>query len=134
MLGPCPRPTQRTYPSSTAATRRRVIDVRIPPGHRPQPNEWSQALASTGSPSPYIGEVLDTAFNMARAIVVLTTPDEIAQVAQARQLWMGLAPRQAGTTAACSTGAHVKAKRRLEGCGSGFPDRAWKAKSDAPDL
>lgn len=42
------------------------------------PIEWSRALAATGSPSPYIGEVLDTAFNMAQAIVVLMTPDEIA--------------------------------------------------------
>ncbi|BCO41071.1 hypothetical protein MINTM001_22100 [Mycobacterium paraintracellulare] len=42
------------------------------------PIEWSRALAATGSASPYIGEVLDTAFNMAQAIVVLMTPDEVA--------------------------------------------------------
>ena len=44
------------------------------------PIEWSRALASTGSASPYIGEVLDTAFNMAQAIVVLMTPDEMAHL------------------------------------------------------
>lgn len=42
------------------------------------PIEWSRAVASTGSASPYIGEVLDTAFDMAQAIVVLMTPDEVA--------------------------------------------------------
>ena len=42
------------------------------------PIEWSEALAATGSASPYIGQVLDTAFGMAQAIVVLMTPDEIA--------------------------------------------------------
>jgi Predicted nucleotide-binding protein containing TIR-like domain len=42
------------------------------------PIEWSKALAATGSASPYIGEVLDTAFDMAQAIVVLMTPDEMA--------------------------------------------------------
>jgi predicted nucleotide-binding protein len=42
------------------------------------PIEWSPALAATGSASPYIGEVLDTAFDMAQAIVVLMTPDEMA--------------------------------------------------------
>ena len=42
------------------------------------PIEWSRALASTGSASPYIGEVLDMAFEMAQAVVVLMTPDEVA--------------------------------------------------------
>jgi hypothetical protein len=42
------------------------------------PIEWSTALAATGSASPYIGQVLDNAFNMAQAIVVLMTPDEVA--------------------------------------------------------
>jgi hypothetical protein len=42
------------------------------------PIEWSRALAATGSASPYIGEVLDAAFGMAQAIVVLMTPDEVA--------------------------------------------------------
>lgn len=42
------------------------------------PIEWNKALAATGSASPYIGQVLDTAFDMAQAIVVLMTPDEMA--------------------------------------------------------
>lgn len=42
------------------------------------PIEWSEALHATGSASPYIGDVLDTAFGMAQAVVVLMTPDEIA--------------------------------------------------------
>jgi predicted nucleotide-binding protein len=45
-----------------------------------QPIEWSEALALTGKPTPYVGEVLNTAFGQARAIVVLMTPDDIAQL------------------------------------------------------
>ena len=43
-----------------------------------QPIEWSQAVAATGEASPYIGTVLDSAFDAAQAVVVLMTPDEIA--------------------------------------------------------
>lgn len=43
-----------------------------------KPLEWSQAVAETGEGSPYIGHVLDTAFKMAQAIVVLMTPDDEA--------------------------------------------------------
>ena len=43
-----------------------------------QPIEWSQAVALTGEASPYIGTVLDSAFDAAQAVVVLMTPDEIA--------------------------------------------------------
>lgn len=43
-----------------------------------QPIEWSQAVFATGEASPYIGTVLDGAFDAAQAIVVLMTPDEIA--------------------------------------------------------
>jgi Predicted nucleotide-binding protein containing TIR-like domain len=43
-----------------------------------QPIEWSEALHATGSASPFIGDVLDTAFGMAQAVVVLMTPDEVA--------------------------------------------------------
>lgn len=43
-----------------------------------KPIEWSQAIAMTGTASPYIGEVLDAAFSAAQAIVVLETPDDIA--------------------------------------------------------
>ena len=39
-----------------------------------QPIEWSQAVAATGEASPYIGVVLDSAFDAAQAVVVLMTP------------------------------------------------------------
>jgi hypothetical protein len=42
------------------------------------PLEWTQAVELTGVGSPYIGQVLDAAFDNARAVVVLLTPDEIA--------------------------------------------------------
>ncbi len=42
------------------------------------PMEWTRAVALTGVESPYIGQVLDAAFEQAQAIVVLQTPDEIA--------------------------------------------------------
>jgi predicted nucleotide-binding protein len=45
-----------------------------------KPIEWSQAVIATGKPSPYIGEVLDTAFSMAQAVVVLMTPDDEGQL------------------------------------------------------
>ena len=45
-----------------------------------QPLEWSQAVTATGEGSPYIGQVLDTAFSMAQAIVVLMTPDDEARL------------------------------------------------------
>lgn len=43
-----------------------------------QPIEWLQAINWTGQATPYIGQVLDTAFDRAQAIVVLMTPDEVA--------------------------------------------------------
>jgi hypothetical protein len=43
-----------------------------------KPIEWSQAIGMTQKASPYIGEVLDAAFDAAQAIVVLETPDDIA--------------------------------------------------------
>jgi predicted nucleotide-binding protein len=42
------------------------------------PIEWSEAVHLTGKGAPYIGEVLDAAFDRAQAVVVLFTPDEIA--------------------------------------------------------
>ena len=42
------------------------------------PIEWDQATSLTGKGSPYIGEILDAAFERAKAVVVLITPDEIA--------------------------------------------------------
>ena len=40
------------------------------------PIEWSEAVASTGKGSPYVGEILDKAFEEAPAIVILLTPDD----------------------------------------------------------
>jgi hypothetical protein len=42
------------------------------------PIEWDTAIRATGSGSPYIGQALDAAFNMAQAVVVLMTPDDVA--------------------------------------------------------
>ena len=49
------------------------------------PLEWSEAVRATGGASPYIGEILDTAFSRAQAVVVLLTPDDDARLRQ--QLW-----------------------------------------------
>jgi predicted nucleotide-binding protein len=43
-----------------------------------KPLEWSQALSATGEATPYIGSVLDKAFSVAQAVVVLMTPDDEA--------------------------------------------------------
>ncbi len=45
-----------------------------------KPIEWNSALAMSKKAAPYIGEVLDAAFAQARAIVVLITPDDLAQL------------------------------------------------------
>ncbi|UVT27707.1 nucleotide-binding protein (plasmid) [Rhodococcus pyridinivorans] len=42
------------------------------------PIEWDQAVHETGEGAPYIGQVLDKAFEIAQAIVVLETPDDVA--------------------------------------------------------
>jgi predicted nucleotide-binding protein len=44
------------------------------------PIEWDAAVEETGEGSPYIGQVLDFAFNMAQAVVVLMTPDDEARL------------------------------------------------------
>lgn len=41
-----------------------------------EPLEWSTLVALTGTPAPYIGQVLDKAFDTARAAVVVLSPDE----------------------------------------------------------
>jgi predicted nucleotide-binding protein len=46
------------------------------------PIEWNRAISATGSGSPYIGQALDAAFAMVQAVVVLMTPDDIAQLAR----------------------------------------------------
>jgi hypothetical protein len=40
------------------------------------PLEWNELRAATRKPSPYIGEILDAAFAISQACVVLMTPDE----------------------------------------------------------
>lgn len=45
-----------------------------------QPLEWSAAVAATGHPVPYVGDVLETAFSMAQAVVVLLSPDDEARL------------------------------------------------------
>jgi hypothetical protein len=44
------------------------------------PLEWSEVVKETGKGSPYIGEVLETGFLIAQAVVVLLTPDDEAQL------------------------------------------------------
>ena len=44
------------------------------------PLEWSEARAATKQASPYIGDILDRAFSMAQAVVVLMTPDDEARL------------------------------------------------------
>jgi predicted nucleotide-binding protein len=45
-----------------------------------EPQEWGALVEATGSAAPYIGEVLDKAFGVARAVVVLFTPDDEASL------------------------------------------------------
>jgi len=42
------------------------------------PLEWSQAIQATGKSLPYIGEILDSAFSKAQAIIILLTGDDEA--------------------------------------------------------
>lgn len=50
-----------------------------------EPIEWSEAVRSTGKASPYIGDVLESAFQRAQAVVVLLTPDD--EVRLSDSLW-----------------------------------------------
>lgn len=45
-----------------------------------KPIEWNSALGMTKKAAPLIGEILDAVFARARAIVVLLTPDDLAQL------------------------------------------------------
>jgi predicted nucleotide-binding protein len=49
-----------------------------------QPQEWSQLIRASGSASPYIGQVLDQAFNDAQAVIAFFTPDEHVTAATSR--------------------------------------------------
>ena len=42
------------------------------------PIEWNDAVRQTGKAAPYVGEILEAAFSMAQAFLVLMTPDEQA--------------------------------------------------------
>jgi predicted nucleotide-binding protein len=44
------------------------------------PIEWSEAVHLTGKGSPFVGEILDTAFTHAQAVVVLFTGDDVARL------------------------------------------------------
>ena len=44
------------------------------------PLEWPEVVLATGKTSPYIGEILDTAFSEAGAVVALFTPDDEARL------------------------------------------------------
>lgn len=45
-----------------------------------KPLEWSQAIKATQKPSPYIGEILETAFRLAQAIIVIFSGDDEARL------------------------------------------------------
>jgi len=45
-----------------------------------EPLEWTKAIQLTGKASPYIGEILEAAFNHAQAAVVLLSPDDEARL------------------------------------------------------
>ncbi len=50
------------------------------------PIEWIEAVAMTGKSAPYVGEILDTAFSNAQAIVVMLSGDDEARLcAELRQ-------------------------------------------------
>ena len=49
------------------------------------PLEWSEVTQATGKPTPYIGQILNTAFSRAHAVIVLFTPDDLAMLN--KQLW-----------------------------------------------
>jgi predicted nucleotide-binding protein len=45
-----------------------------------RPVSWNDAVWQTGIGSPFIGEILDTAFTVVQAVVVLLTPDDEAHL------------------------------------------------------
>jgi len=61
--------------ASAMRTFLRTLDLRI--------IEWEQAVALTGEPNPYIGDVIAAGLEQADAIVVLATPDDIVRLSPA---------------------------------------------------
>ena len=49
-----------------------------------EPIEWAKAVQMSGEATPHIGTILNTAFEAARAVVVLLTPDEIVHLHDGR--------------------------------------------------
>ena len=47
------------------------------------PLEWSEAVLAAGGGAPYIGTILEKAFEIAQAVVVLMTPDDEARLRRA---------------------------------------------------
>jgi predicted nucleotide-binding protein len=47
-----------------------------------KPIEWSQAIQMTGETAPFVGEILDAAFQQAQAVVVLFNGDDEAHLRQ----------------------------------------------------
>ena len=45
-----------------------------------KPIEWGEAVALTGKPSPFVGEILDAAMQYAQAIIVFFTGDDQARL------------------------------------------------------
>ena len=45
-----------------------------------RPLEWPEAVDATGKPAPYVGDILDSVFSRAHAVVVLFTPDDEARL------------------------------------------------------
>jgi predicted nucleotide-binding protein len=45
-----------------------------------KPIEWSEAVTLTGTPSPFIGDILDAAMGYAQAIIVLFTGDDLVRL------------------------------------------------------
>jgi hypothetical protein len=42
--------------------------------------EWEHAVAKTGLPNPFVGDVIETGLRMAEAAVVLLTPDDVVRL------------------------------------------------------
>ena len=45
-----------------------------------EPIEWGEAIAWTGTGTPYVGTILDRAFEAAQAVIVLITGDDLARL------------------------------------------------------